>query len=319
MGVPDPAPARPGEGCSDAEAVAAAFLMTHRVSTRAAYAADLRQWFEWCARFGLDPLSAHRTHVDGWVARLSTVARPSTMARKVSSVRSFYAYAASEGYIAASPVPASDTALGLPAVPRAATTPNLDREQIAALLAAAVAHGPRDAAVVALLLFQGLPVSQLCALEIDDLAEQDTGWVLWRGPAGPGRRQALAPAAAQAVAACLRAQGRQPGFSRDGGPPSAALIVDANGRRLTRYQVEWIVERCGRAAGIEHRVTPHWLRQACTTILLDAGVPLRDIQVFLGHANAFTTQRYGLDPQRADVSPAHTVHATIAASGPPAL
>src|SRR5205814_2158754 len=145
-----------------------------------------------------------------------------------------------------------------------------DRDESAALLAAAVARGPRDAAVVAVLLYQGLRVSELCGVNLEDVSTQRGHRVMrLRRKGGEEQDQAVAPPAVGAVDAYLTARAEAAGGQAVVPGP---LFVDADGSRLTRYQVEWIVETCARAAGIDKRISPHSLRHACTTILLDQGV-----------------------------------------------
>jgi site-specific recombinase XerD len=290
-----------------AEQVAALFLMSYKDTTRQAYAVDLRQWFAWCELFDVDPLHARRPHVDAWAIHLADgagsarPARPATLARKISSLRNFYAYAVDEGHTTSSPVPAKDKALHLPKVSRKSQTLGPDREEAAALLAAARKRGPRDAAVIAVLLFQGLRVSELCSVDLDDLSVQRGHRVIHlRRKGGEEQDQALAPEAAGAIDAYLEGRGAHAGSS---GP----MLLADSGERMTRYHVEWIVESCAKAAGLAKRISPHSLRHACTTILLDQGVPLRDIQVYLGHANSATTERYDLGRQHLDKSPAYAL------------
>lgn len=310
-----PFPAAP-----DAEQVAALFLMSYKETTRRAYAVDLKQWFAWCELFDVEPLAeARRPHVDAWAIHLAADggARPATLARKVSAIRNFYAYAVDEGHATASPVPAKDKALHLPRVSRKSQTLGPDQAESAALLTAAEARGPRDAAVIAVLLYQGLRVSELCGMNLEDLSTQRGHRVArLRRKGGEEQDQAIAPPAAGAIDAYLAARAAEAGADtgeagEPGGvskpPTTGPLLVDADGTRLTRYQIEWIVESCARAAGIDKRISPHSLRHACTTILLDQGVPLRDIQVYLGHANSATTERYDLGRQHLDKSPAYAL------------
>lgn len=309
-----------------AEQVAALFLLSYKQTTRQAYAVDLRQWFAWCELFDVDPLAARRPHVESWAIRLAAgdgtgtgagagagtgagagrPARPATLARKISSVRNFYVYAVDEGYVQKSPVPAKDKVLHLPKVSRKSQTLGPDREEAAALLAAAAERGARDAAVVTVLLYQGLRVSELCGVDLADLSIQRGHRVVHlRRKGGEEQDQALAPPAAGALDAYLEARARAAGVAV--GDLSGPVLLAGDGERMTRYHVEWIVECCAKAAGIGKRISPHSLRHACTTILLDQGVPLRDIQVYLGHANSSTTERYDLGRQHLDKSPAYAL------------
>lgn len=87
--------------------------------------------------------------------------------------------------------------------------------------------------------------------------------------------------------------------------PTGPLFVDDQGERIDRHQVAYIVETAARAAGLTKRTSPHSLRHACATMLLDMGVSLRDVQVFMGHAHSTTTERYDLGREQLDKSPAY--------------
>ncbi|GAA2047972.1 tyrosine recombinase XerC [Catenulispora yoronensis] len=303
----------PGPAGPDAEQVASLFLLTYKPTTASAYAVDLKQWFAWCALFDVDPFDAVRAHVDAWSVHLADdgKARPATLARKISAIRNFYAYAVDSGYTAGSPVPAKDKALHLPKVSRRSQTLGPDRDESAALLRAAAERGARDEAVVAVLLYQGLRVSELCGIDVEDLSTQRGHRVVrLRRKGGEEQDQAVAPAAAGCVDAWLAERAGAAGAVGSSGaaaPDAGPVFTGPDGARLTRYQVEWIVESCAKAAGIDKRISPHSLRHACTTMLLDAGVPLRDIQVYMGHANSATTERYDLGRQHLDKSPAYAL------------
>ena len=306
------AAAGPGGAGPNAEQVATLFLLTYKPTTASAYAVDLKQWFAWCALFDVDPFDAVRAHVDAWTVHLADGgrARPATLARKISAVRNFYAYAVDSGYTAKNPVPAKDKALHLPKVSRKSQTLGPDREESAAIMAAAARRGVRDEAVVAILLYQGLRVSELCGIDVEDLSTQRGHRVVrLRRKGGEEQDQAIAPPAAGCVDAWLAERAEAAGGVM---PTSGPVFIGPEGARLTRYQVEWIVASCARAAGIAKKISPHSLRHACTTMLLDAGVPLRDIQVYMGHANSATTERYDLGRQHLDKSPAYALSGVFA-------
>lgn len=306
------AAAAAGPGGASAEQVAALFLLTYKPTTASAYAVDLRQWFAWCELFDVDPFDAVRAHVDAWAVHLADEgrARPATLARKISAVRNFYAYAVDAGHTAGTPVPAKDKALHLPKVSRKSQTLGPDREESAALLRVAAGRGARDEAVIAVLLYQGLRVSELCGIDLEDFSTQRGHRVVrLRRKGGEEQDQAIAPPAAGCVDAWLAERAGEAGGVA---PVAGPVFTGPDGARLTRYQVEWIVESCAKAAGLAKRISPHSLRHACTTMLLDAGVPLRDIQVYMGHANSATTERYDLGRQHLDKSPAYALAGVFA-------
>src|SRR5436190_3904958 len=88
-----------------ADEIAAAWLLGYSGATRNAYAADLRCWASWLTSIGVEPLQAHRAHVDAYARSLEEQGRSrSTIARRLASLSGFYSYAADEGLVARSPV-----------------------------------------------------------------------------------------------------------------------------------------------------------------------------------------------------------------------
>ena len=137
------------------EQVRAAFLLGFtNPNTQAAYRRDLDQWFAFCSSYGLPPLAARRLHVDAYVRWMienpphsgrrpdpAAPHRPATIARKVSAVRGFYAYAVDEELLQRNPVPGHKR-LNLPKVSRKSQTLGPDKEEASRLLAAIEAVSP---------------------------------------------------------------------------------------------------------------------------------------------------------------------------------
>ncbi len=276
----------PAEGVS-AEALAAGWLLGFgNPHTRGAYARDLRQWAEWCDGFGVELLDVGRAHLEAWARVLEEAGRaPATVARKLAAVAGFYAYAAEEGAIARNPA----AHVRRPRVGDDSPTLGLDREEARRLLDVAAEAGPRDRALVALLLYNGLRVSEACSADAGDL-DTERGHRVLRVTRKRGRREAvpLAPPTVEALDAYLA--------GRSSGP-----LLEANdGGRLDRHDAGRIVRRLTRAAGIGKAITPHSLRHTAVTLALDAGVPLRDVQDLAGHADPRTTRRYDRARQSLD-------------------
>ena len=303
-----------------AEAVREAFLRAYRKgNTHAAYSRDVATWFGWCARVGVDPLAVRRQHIEAWARELEQTivngrpVAPSTVARAVSVVRRFYAYAVDAEILDRNPVP-ENKHLHLAKVPTKSLTLGPDRDECRRLLTAARARSPRDGAIMSVLLHQGLRVSELCSLNQGDTSfarGHRTITVTRKG----GERQtlALAPVAAADLDNWQNArvaQGFLDGIVALASDPVGAptpLFVDSVGGRLTRYAAENVVEQSAKTAGITKRLSPHSLRHACATQLLDEGVALRDVQVYLGHADPKTTARYDLGRDQLDRSPAYAL------------
>ena len=146
--------------------------------------------------------------------------------------------------------------------------------------------GLRDRALLEVLYASGARVSEACGLDLDtvDLDQRQVRL------AGKGGRERIVPLGAPAVDACRRylAEGRA---ALVGEQTTTALLLSTRGGRLGVRDARTAVGRAARAAGLGH-VTPHTLRHAFATHLLDRGADLRQVQELLGHASLATTQRY---------------------------
>lgn len=284
--------------------VRTAFLAGHHSPrTAEAYGRDLTWWFDCCAAYDLDPLAAHRFHIDQWVTTLlDAELRPATIQRMVSTVRNYYAWAVEQEIIAKSPMPAKGRSLHLPKVSSKSQTLGPDREEAKALYFAARARSPRDYALVSLLLHQGLRASEACGLDREHMGtERGHRTLLVHRKGGEDQRMAIAPVAAVALDEYLAGRDDR---------EAPLFLAGERARsypRMTRQQIADVITACASRAGITKRLSPHSLRHTCATQLLDQGVPLRDVQVFLGHASPTTTQRYDLGRDQLDRSPAYAL------------
>lgn len=280
------------------EGIAAAWLVGHSARTRAAYLADLRDYGRFCEGVGLDPLAAHRAHIDAYKADLEGRGlSPATVARRLSALAGFYGYAQDEGLIARSPV----ARVKRPRVGSESPTLGLDVPELGRFLEAAAKAGPRDNALASLLALNGLRVSEICEAEASDL-ETVRGHRTLTVTRKGGRRAvvALAPRTVEALEAHLA--------GRESGP----LLLDNGGGRLDRHDATRIVRRLARAAEIDKRISPHSLRHSFVTAALDAGATLRDVQDAAGHADPRTTRRYDRARQSLDRHPTYAVAAALA-------
>jgi len=165
-------PAGPTARASGAAQVAEAFLQGYRGSTRDAYRNDLAQWFAFCRALGIRPMTANRTAVDAFVQHLEETEQraPATIARRLSTLSSFYRWAVREEWVTRNPA----TLVVRPRVASAAHAPVLDTHALSVLLRAAAEDGPRSDALVALLVFNGLRISEALGASVRDLTtEQD--------------------------------------------------------------------------------------------------------------------------------------------------
>jgi len=209
---------------------------------------------------------------------------PSTVARKLASLRSFYAFGQREGWVRTNPA----KPLRSPRRPR--KLPRfLTGEEIARLLAApvpAAAGGLRDRAILELMYSSGVRVGELAKLDDADL-DLDNATVRVRGK---GRRERLGIVGSHARAA-LRAwlAARPPAVTPGRTQP---LFTNKSGRRLSVRGVARMLDKHLAAAGLAGRASPHTLRHSFATHLLDAGADIRSVQELLGHKSLVTTQIY---------------------------
>jgi integrase/recombinase XerD len=246
-----------------------------------AYARDLRDHLASMCSANVKSLGAvDESHLIVYLGRLRRAgAAPSTVARRLSAIRSFYRHLAREEVIAGDPsanVPGARLRRGLPSV--------LSVEEVARLIEqpdTSTPRGLRDRAMLELVYAAGLRVSELVGLKRGDI-NLDLGLVRC---IGKGSKERIAPVgrpAVEAVHAYLAARSDAVPF----------LFLGNKGRALTRVAFWRIVRRYARQAGIRAEISPHTFRHSFATHMLDGGADLRAIQELLGHANIATTQIY---------------------------
>lgn len=258
--------------------------------TLKAYAGDLEDARAWLAAqgTGLDRAGAEEVeaYFEGLAARGLSAA---TAARRRSALRQFYRFAVAERWRTDDPsrrVEAPKKGRPLPKV--------LSREETEALIAAAAAkdgaQGLRLAAMVELLYASGLRVSELLGLPLAAIA-RDPAFLIVPGKGGKERLAPLNDAARGAVKRYLEVRAA---FLPGGVKSSPWLFPSrAKGGRLTARRLAQLLDEAALAAGIDPaRVSPHVLRHAFATHLLEGGADLRAVQTFLGHADVSTTQIY---------------------------
>jgi len=212
-----------------------------------------------------------------------------SLARHLSTLRSFFRWACREGHVEKNPARALPSPKLPRTLPRAMTQPDTER------LLEVDEEGSfpeRDRALFELLYATGLRVSEAAGLDLEDV---DFSARLLR-VLGKGNKERIAPfgeAAGDALSAYLparraRRRGADDAAADDGEP----LFVNARGGRLTTRSMARLLKRRLRAAGLPVEISPHALRHSFATHLLEAGADLRAIQELLGHASLSTTQKY---------------------------
>jgi len=260
--------------------------------TRRAYLGDLRSLFEFLSqRAPGEGLNAVTLPVlRSWLAaQASSGAARTTLARRTSSVKTFFAWAVRRGIVDTDPAARLQTPRAhrtLPAVLRA----DQALDAMAAAKSGADEGDPlalRDRLIVELLYATGIRVGELCGLDIDDV---DLGSRLVR-VLGKGDKQRTAPFGApaeDAVRAWL-ADGRPAMATPDSG---SALLLGTRGKRLDPRQARTVVHQTVSAVDGAPDMGPHGLRHSAATHLLEGGADLRIVQELLGHSTLATTQLY---------------------------
>ena len=259
-------------------------------NTLVAYARDLADASGFLAARGRDLGQASAEDVEAYFAALGARGlSAATAARRRSAVRQFYRFVLGEGWRADDPsrrVEAPKRGRSLPKV--------LSREEMDRLIAAAgageAAQGVRLACMIELAYASGLRTSELTGLTLAALA-RDPAYLIVKGKGGKERLAPLNETARAAVKAYLAVR---PGFLPRGQKANPWLFA-SRGRtgRLTPRRFAQLLDEAAAAAGIDPaRVSPHVLRHAFATHLLEGGADLRVVQTLLGHADIATTQIY---------------------------
>jgi len=228
--------------------------------------------------------------LEAWYAGLARLGlSPATQARRRSAVRQFYRFALGEGWRADDPSRRLDAPKQGRSLPR-----TLSGEEIERLLAVAAARdgaaGLRLVALVELAYASGLRVSELLGLRLEAV-RRDPAWLIVRGKGGKERLAPLNTSARMAVKAWMVARDAA---RAEKVPDSPWLFPSASAKgHLTPRRFAQLLDQAALESGIDPaRVSPHVLRHAFATHLLDGGADLRVVQTLLGHADIATTQIY---------------------------
>ncbi len=255
-------------------------------NTRHAYRSDLALFNGWLQEQGVDLMSVSREAILdhlGW--RVDNGYKPRSTARLLSGVRGFYRYLLREKLIAVDPTLQVDMPqLGKP-LPK-----SLSEADVEALLAApdlSDAIGQRDRAMLEVLYACGLRVTELISLTLEQVnLRQGVLRIM-----GKGSKERLVPMGEEAIVWVER-------YMRDArhellnGRPSDVLFPSQRGEQMTRQTFWHRIKHQAKVAGISRSLSPHTLRHAFATHLLNHGADLRVVQMLLGHSDLSTTQIY---------------------------
>ncbi|MGI3184655.1 site-specific tyrosine recombinase XerD [Nioella aestuarii] len=266
-------------------------------NTLLAYGRDLMDACGWLSERGLGFDTASRADIEAYLISLDALGLArSTRARRLSSIKQLYRFAYEDGLRLDNPAlqikgPGRDKAL-----PKTLTMQEVDR-----LLEAAETHGRsagdrlRNTCLMQLLYATGMRVSELVGLPVS-AARGDPQLLLIRGKGNKERMVPLSPPARAALVAWLVHRDEMEELARiEKGAPASRFLFPSRGKagHLTRVRFFTLIKELAVAGGVSpDAVTPHTLRHAFATHLLQNGADLRAIQTLLGHADIATTEIY---------------------------
>ena len=256
-------------------------------NTLAAYRRDLSALADWLGEPARGRTLAQATEADllGYVVARHAGSQASSAGRRLSVFRRFYRWALRENLAMADPTLKLDAPR-----PRQRSPATLTEAQVEALLHAPDVDAPlglRDRAMLELMYASGLRVSELVELRTVHLSFTD-GVVC---VTGKGNKERLVPFGDEA-GDWMKRYADEARATILGGQVSDALFVTARGGAMTRQMFWKLVKKHSVGAGITQHLSPHTLRHAFATHLLNHGADLRVVQMLLGHADISTTQIY---------------------------
>ena len=255
-------------------------------NTVASYMRDIRQFSDWLRDGqGLDVVEAAQVNIGQYLSHLEAEGRSAaTVSRNLASLKNFYSYVVSSGFMEQTPVVEIHVDRGEKKLPQILTS-----REIELLLAQPVcvdAKGYRDKAMLEVMYATGIRVTELIDLDVDDV-NLELGIIKCAG-AKKSRAIPLYPAALKALSTYLNGV-------RDAmvsGPAERALFVNVNGVRMSRQGFWKILKHYQSTAHIDKEITPHTLRHSFAVHLLENGADLGSLQELMGHSDISSTQMY---------------------------
>lgn len=254
------------------------------------YSRDVAEFFSTLAD-DVAAASISQLHIQSFLSHLYLSNSSSSVARKMSALRTFFRFLAREGHITGDPLS------GVAGPKLASHIPVfLTVDEVFSLLEEPGKQDSfklRDCAVMEMIYSTGMRVSEVVSSDMDNV-DFGTGMVRIKGKGAKERIVPFGNAAAEALQMWFpqRDQFIVDRIRRGHEPERKALFLNSRGTRLTSRSMERMISGYGVRAGIGVRVTPHALRHSFATHLLEMGLDLRTVQELLGHVSLSTTQRY---------------------------
>ena len=255
-------------------------------NTIASYMRDLRQFSDWLrVNEDTDVVDATQVNIGQYLSHLEGDGRsPATVSRNLASLKNFYSYVVSSGFLETTPVKDVRVDRGEKKLPQILTSREI--ELLLAQPTSTDAKGCRDKAMLEVLYATGMRVSELIDLDIDAV-NLELGIIKCTG-AKKTRSIPLYPAALQALAVYINnVRSAMLAYSDE-----TALFVNVSGVRMTRQGFWKILKHYQQTAHIEKEITPHTLRHSFAVHLLENGADLGSLQELMGHSDISSTQMY---------------------------
>jgi len=254
-------------------------------NTLASYRTDLTQFSAWLTTQKVGLLTANQADIQQYLAVKFPNSKPRSIGRLIASIRRFYRYCLREKLIDIDPTLQIES----PKLPRSLPK-SMNEQEVEDLLSAPDVNEPmglRDKAMLELLYASGLRVSELVGISVNEVSTQD-GVVRVTGKGSKTRLVPMGEEAADWIMRYLQ-QGRAAILQNQ---MSDDLFVTKRGGAMTRQAFWYLIKRYALQAGIKKTISPHVLRHAFATHLLNHGADLRVVQMLLGHSDISTTQIY---------------------------
>lgn len=255
-------------------------------NTISSYMRDIRQFAQWLRESEeLDVVEASQLNISGYLSHLESDGRSgSTISRNLASLKNFYAYVVSSGFLEQSPVVDIHVDRGEKKLPQILTGREI--ELLLAQPNCVDAKGFRDKAMLEVMYATGIRVTELIDLDVDDV-NLELGIIKCSG-ARKSRSIPLYPGALKALSVYLN----EVRNTMVASPDEQALFVNVGGVRMSRQGFWKILKHYQSTARIEKEITPHTLRHSFAVHLLENGADLGSLQELMGHSDISSTQMY---------------------------
>jgi len=256
-------------------------------NTVSSYMRDIRQFSEWLQNGEeTDILDVTQLNISGYLAHLQAQGKSgATISRVLASLKNFYAYLVSTGFLEVSPVSGDiHVDRGEKKLPQILTGKEV--ETLLSQPSASDAKGLRDKAMLEVMYATGIRVTELIDLNVEDV-NLELG-ILKCSSAKKSRSIPLYPAALRALTVYVK----EIRMTMVANPEEQALFVNVGGSRMSRQGFWKILKFYQAKAGIEKEITPHTLRHSFAVHLLENGADLGSLQELMGHSDISSTQMY---------------------------